>query len=187
MDMATHNTKNDATNTAVRAFLTSVGEQYFGKAFNTANGEARKIWEEMRDVFFKGKCCYCGKSDRALTIEHLIMINREQFGLHHPGNIAPSCKECNKRSKNKDKKYCSWEEHLKLICDKTGEGKMFDERKNLILKHMNVGKYKYPPLSDEEKHSIRIIAEAIYEAVKIEVDKSLDLYANIRKAFVKAN
>lgn len=182
--MATHNTKSDAANTAVRAFLTSVGEQYWKKVFNTANGDGKAIWIDIRDNMFKGKCCYCGQSGKKLTIEHLIMFNRSEFGLHHPGNVVPSCNDCNKRSMNEGK-YCSWEEHLKRICHSRNDDGEFEARKNLILRHMHSSKYKYPDLTEAEKHAIRVIAAAIYDRVKIELDESLKLYHELRKSFTK--
>lgn len=103
--MALYNTYADAANTAVRAFLTEIGEYYWGKSFNTSSGKAKKDWETIRDQIFSGECAYCGKSDSKLQMEHLIMFNRTEFGLHHPGNIVPSCKECNSRSKK-------WTEHI---------------------------------------------------------------------------
>ena len=36
--MAIYNTASDAANTAVRAFLTKVGEFYLGRTFNTGTG-----------------------------------------------------------------------------------------------------------------------------------------------------
>lgn len=46
--MATYNTNSDAANTAVRAFLTKVGEHYLGKSFNTGAGEAKEKWEKTQ-------------------------------------------------------------------------------------------------------------------------------------------
>ena len=44
---------------------------------------------------------------------------------------------------------------------------------------------KYPELSKEEKHSIRVIAESLYTNTKSELDKSIELYKELDKAFVK--
>lgn len=41
--MAVYNTSSDSANTAVRAFLTKVGEYYWGKSFNTGSGKSKKI------------------------------------------------------------------------------------------------------------------------------------------------
>jgi len=42
--MAKYNTYSDAANTAVRAFLTQVGEHYLGEKFNTGSGSGKKTW-----------------------------------------------------------------------------------------------------------------------------------------------
>ena len=114
--MAIHNTAFDAANTAVRAFLTKVGARYWGRTFNTGTGSGKVIWQEIKNDVFKERCCYCGKRVIKLQIEHLVMFNREEYGLHHPGNVAPVCSDCNKRKKDSDGKHLSWEQHLKLIC-----------------------------------------------------------------------
>jgi hypothetical protein len=59
--MAIHNTSADAANTAVRAFLTEVGETYWSKIFNTGTGSGKKIWEQIKNEVFNGCCCYCGR------------------------------------------------------------------------------------------------------------------------------
>jgi len=46
--MTIYNTSADAANTAIRAFLTRVGEYYLGRSFNTGNGKAKDIlWRRM--------------------------------------------------------------------------------------------------------------------------------------------
>jgi|GEM_PF-6942781 len=42
--MSIYNTTFDSANTAVRAFLTKVGEYYLGRSFNTSSGQAKKDW-----------------------------------------------------------------------------------------------------------------------------------------------
>jgi len=119
--MAIHNTAFDAANTAVRAFLTKVGSKYWGKTFNIGSGSGKTIWYEIKNEVFGGRCCYCGKRSEKLQIEHLVMFNRVEYGLHHPGNIAPVCSDCNRRSKNDTGEHLSWEQHLKRVC-KRNEG-----------------------------------------------------------------
>jgi len=183
--MAIHNSSYDSANTAVRAFLTKIGAKYWGRTFNTGSGNGKIIWLTIKDAVFSGMCCYCGKNYEKLQIEHLIMFNREEYGLHHPGNVAPVCKECNRRSKNTDGKHNSWKEHLKIICENNGDSKNFEVRREKILKHINDGEYSYPNLTDNEKHSIRVIAETLYNNVRSETDNSLILYEKITDAFVK--
>ena len=89
--MATYNTPSDSANTAIRAYLTKVGEHYLGHGFNTGSGKGLKIWKKIKEVIFDGQCVYCGSQDEKLTVEHLIMFNRTEYGLHHPGNIVPCC------------------------------------------------------------------------------------------------
>jgi len=185
--MAIHNTSFDAANTAVRAFLTKVGAKYWGKTFNTGSGSGKAIWFEIKNKVFNGRCCYCGNAPAKLQIEHLIMFNREEYGLHHPGNVVPVCNECNKRGKDERGKRLSWEEHLKNICQRNNDIKSFEERRRRILRHVNEGKFTYPKLSDNEKHSIRVIAESLYNNIISETENSLSLYEKIAEAFVKTN
>ncbi len=111
------------------------------------------------------------------------MFNRSEYGLHHPGNIVPICPKCNKRNKKPDKTYMNWAEQLKCVCHERGEKQNFEQRKNKILKHIK--DEKYPKLSKEENHAIRVIANSLYENTKSELDKSLDLYKQLDKAFVQ--
>jgi hypothetical protein len=182
--LAVHNTAADAANTAVRAFLTEVGEKYWGKIFNTGTGSGKTIWEKIKNDVFGGCCCYCGKYSEKLQIEHLIMFNREEYGLHHPGNVVPCCTDCNKRKKDNNGKHVSWEEHLRIICKESGQESKFEQRRNGIVKHHTEGEYAYPPLSDNEKHAVRVMAESIYSGIKTEIEKSLGIYAKLTDAFV---
>ena len=182
--MTTYNTGSDAANTAVRAFLTKVGEHYLGRTFDTSSGKGKQDWERIRENVFENKCAYCENGNTKLQIEHLIMFNREEFGLHHPGNVVPVCKSCNKRKKQ-DGKYVAWEEQLKLICNGTQSKALFSKRRNKILGHIK--DECYPVLSKEESHSIRVVAEGLYEHIKNQVGDSLKLYKDLDQAFVKNN
>lgn len=178
--MAIYNTPSDAANTAVRAFLTSVGEHYFGRSFNTGSGKGKALWEQIRNEF-ENACAYCG-TQGALQIEHLVMFNRAEYGLHHPGNIVPVCKSCNERQKDADKDYISWEAQLAVKCRDSAPD-VFQSRRNKILAH--VEKYQYPKLKEQERHAIRVIAESLYENIKAESEKSLNMYRKLDEAFVK--
>lgn len=181
--MALYNTYADAANTAVRAFLTEIGEYYLERSFNTGAGKAKNDWDIIRDETFSGGCAYCGRSDVKLQMDHLIMFNRTEFGLHHPGNIVPSCKECNSRSKKEDGAYNTWEEHLSYICERNNQKEQFYDRWNRIKKHINEGKYKYPKLSVEEEKAIQIIANNLYDCIKKEFNNAIKLYEELGKAF----
>lgn len=181
--MTNYNTGSDAANTAVRSFLTKVGEHYLGRPFNTSSGKAQNDWMRIRDSVFEKRCAYCSVSGTDLQIEHLVMFNRAEFGLHHPGNIVPVCKKCNNRKKDQTKKYLSWQDHLMEVCSESGSREKFEERKNKILSH--VKNEKYPELSLEERHAIRVVSEKLYENIKNQVESSLELYRDLDKAFVK--
>jgi hypothetical protein len=183
--MAVYNTSADAANTAVRAFLTRIGEYYLGKSFNTGSGKTQKDWLRIRDEFFEGKCAYCGKNDTKLQIEHLVMFNREEYGLHHPGNIVPVCTSCNKRSKSKDNKFRNWEDHLSFICDQNNEQGFYNERFNRIKSHIKEGQFKYPILSPEENHALRIITNNLYDSIKTEFEKAVKLFEDLDRAYSK--
>jgi hypothetical protein len=172
--MAVYNTASDSANTAIRTFLTKVGEHYLGHSFNTGSGKGKD---------FNSCCAYCGERSEKLQIEHVFMFNRTEFGLHHPGNTIPCCKACNKRERQKDKSYCNWEQHLKKICELRDENHLFNQRKEKIT--ANFKKHDYPNLNENEQHAIRVIAESLYENIKTESDKSLDLYKKLDQAFVQ--
>ncbi len=48
--MAIYNTASDTANTAVRAFLTKVGEFYLGRSFNTGSGKGKADWERITKI-----------------------------------------------------------------------------------------------------------------------------------------
>lgn len=181
--MAVYNTPSDAANTAVRSFLTQVGEYYLGHSFNTGSGKGKRLWESIRDEDFHSCCAYCGENSASLQIEHLLMFNRTEFGLHHPGNIVPCCKTCNKRERNEDSSYTNWEEHLARVCQSRSELELIEIRRQKIIS--NIQKYNYPILSINESHAIRVIANSLYENIKTESEKSLTMYKQLDEAFVK--
>ncbi|MCH8032460.1 MAG: HNH endonuclease [Bacteroidetes bacterium] len=183
--MASHNTVFDAANTAVRAFLTKLGEYYLGRNYNTGSGRAKVEWEKIREIIFEGRCAYCGKRDSKLQVDHLIMFNRTQFGLHHPGNIVPSCSKCNNRSKHSSGSYNNWEDHLSFICERNEEPHKFHERWKKIKLHITEGEFAYPKLTEEEIKAIRIIANDLYESIKTEFYHSIELYKELDSAFSK--
>ncbi|KGM54404.1 HNH endonuclease [Lysobacter daejeonensis GH1-9] len=177
--MAIYNTPSDAANTAVRSFLTSVGEFYLGRSFNTGNGPGKAVWTQIC-ADFGNRCAYC-ESDGKLQIEHLLMFNRTEYGLHHPGNLVPVCTGCNKRHRNDQRRYVSWQEHLEHICSE--QPHLAAKRRERITAHTK--KYKYPDLSDQERHAIRVIAEALYDNIKGESEKALNMYRKLDQAFLK--
>lgn len=181
--MAVYNTASDSANTAVRAFLTKVGEYYLGHSFNTGSGKGKEIWATIRDTHFASRCAYCGETHTSLQIEHVLMFNRSEYGLHHPGNTIPCCKLCNKRTRKPDGSYADWETHLRTICEKRGELHQLEQRRAAII--ANFTRYSYPHLNENEIHAIRVIANSLYENIKLESEKSLSLYKQLDAAFVK--
>lgn len=183
--MALYNTPYDAANTAVRAYLTKLGEYYLGHSFNTSNGRGMADWNKIRDHVFEGKCAYCGDLISKLQMDHLIMFNREQFGLHHPGNVVPSCAGCNKRSKDTKGAYNSWEKHLSIVCELNNSKDQFFDRWNRIKKHIETGEFAYPKLKESEIKAIKIIANNLYNRIKGEFDAAFELYQELDKEFTK--
>ena len=180
--MTVYNTGADSANTAVRAFLTKVGEYYLGRSFNTASGKGKEDWLRIKEMVFHNKCAFCKAENGKLQMEHLIMFNRAEYGLHHPGNIVPICQDCNKRTRKPDGTYRDWIEHLEFICIQSENADQFGNRKKRILDHIK--NEKYPDLSQEEHHAISVIANSLYENTKNELNKSLELYKQLDKAFV---
>lgn len=183
--MALYNTAYDAANTAVRAYLTKLGEYYFKRSFNTSSGRSLADWNKIRDLVFEGKCAYCGTTSSKLQMDHLIMFNREQFGLHHPGNVVPACAVCNKRTKSEHGGHNSWERHLSVICELNNSKDQFFDRWNKIKHHFETGEFAYPKLKESEVKAIRIIANNLYERIKGEFDASFQLFQELDKEFTK--
>ena len=71
-------------------------------------------------------------STKKLQIEHLIMFNRTEYGLHHPGNVVPSCSDCNKRHK-KNKEYVTWQEQLRRICKEKNQENQYEIRLKKLI------------------------------------------------------
>jgi len=171
--MTTYNTSSDSANTSVRAFLTKIGEHYLKRSFNTSSGKGKDDWERIKEKVFDSKCAYCDLPNEKLQIEHLIMFIRDECGLHHPGNIVPCCRECNKRQR-KDGIYISWENHLTFICQ---DKELFKKRKKKIEEHIVCE--KYPNLTNDELNALKAICEHLYDSTKAEFEKSLKLYKKI--------
>ncbi len=185
--MTTHNTASDAANTAVRAYLTSLGEQFLGHGFNTGSGKGKSIWTVIKKDDFESRCAYCGSDNTELGMEHLICFNRNDGGLHHPGNIVPCCKACNRRAKDQNKNEVDWKTHLNtIVVDRHGLSEdVAQQRKERIRNH--ILKYKYPQLTDDELAAIQTIAQAIYEGVGQEVRRGTELFWAIHKSIINKN
>ncbi|MCB0781721.1 MAG: HNH endonuclease [Flavobacteriales bacterium] len=182
--MAVYNTDADAANTAVRAFLTKLGGVYMMKSYglssyNTRSGRGKEIWGEIVKEF-KSCCAYCGckESDKVkLEMEHLIMVNRDECGLHLPGNTVPVCKPCNKRKKEASG-VVNWRKQLGFICD---DPDVRDHRIKRIEAHM--AKYEYPLITVEEQEMIQAVATRLSERVREEGSEAWKQYEARAKAF----
>ncbi len=183
--MTTHNTASDAANTAVRAYLTTLGEKYLGHGFNTGSGKGKQIWTEIKESF-GNRCAYCDQEPDRLTIEHLVSFNRGDGGLHHPGNIVPCCSGCNRRRKEGGQEV-DWKSHLADVVGRDGHSiPTLRGRQDRIEEHID--NYNYPDLTDDEVAAIRTIAGSLYEAVSTEVKRGTDLYWSIHESMIsKAN
>lgn len=51
-------------------------------------------WLEIVETF-NGACAYCLRTDRKLTVDHVIPLSRG--GDHTYGNVVPACQSCNSR------------------------------------------------------------------------------------------
>jgi hypothetical protein len=58
------------------------------------NDLADEQWAEIL-ASYDGHCCYCGRTDRPLTQDHIIPITSK--GNHTASNVAPACDKCNPR------------------------------------------------------------------------------------------
>ena len=179
--MTTHNTASDAANTAVRAYLTTLGEKYLGHGFNTASGKGKQLWTTIKEAF-DNKCAYCAKETERLTMEHLVSFNRSSGGLHHPGNIVPCCKTCNSRRKENGMEV-DWRTHLADVIERDCQSvATLRSRQGQIETH--VQEYKYPELTDDEVAAIKTIAQSLYESVSAEVHRGTDLYWAIHQSMI---
>jgi hypothetical protein len=92
------------------------------------------------------------------------MFNRTEYGVHHPGNIVPCCRSCNKRERKVDRSFTNRVEHLEIICESRNEHHLISKRKRKIEK--SIKDERYPNLSNEEQHAIRVIANSLYKQLE---------------------
>ena len=55
-------------------------------------GISESQWQEII-VIWRGRCAYCGKRPRLITMDHVVPLARG--GKHCPENVVPACKSCN--------------------------------------------------------------------------------------------
>lgn len=71
------------------------------KRLKKERDKAQKLKKSQwwRDQLNRGICHYCGEKFSAdqLTMDHIVPLARG--GMSNPGNIVPSCKNCNNKKK----------------------------------------------------------------------------------------
>ncbi|PGB70722.1 HNH endonuclease [Bacillus wiedmannii] len=179
---------SETPNIAIKRYLTVIGKHYlesFPKDTVTKfnNGQ---LWNEIKEEFGY-RCAYCGRkqgdlitvvekkkeTEKKLVLEreHIFMMNQDDVGLHHPGNIIPSCKPCNQARRKK-----TWKEYLEEICK--GDADVFQSRKEKILEQIE--KYKYSEITEKEFSKIRDMAKELYrEIAKLTEDKSQEVIKDL--------
>ena len=185
--MAKNPSPSDAANTAVRFLLRKAGSIDLPSMYDTTRSWGKEAWEDIVSNTFSGRCAYCGRVGLALQVEHLLMTNRTQVGLHHPGNTVPCCKSCNQRSRKKGSRieYDTWLEHLEKVCIERNEQDKFEDRKNRIVEHMDESKYKLP-LNDESAYrAVRFITEDLYTEISHNCNRAVERYKEILDQFVE--
>jgi hypothetical protein len=96
-------TRQDASNAAVRAALTILGERRDATVLGLAPGDLRgkKIRIALANEF-GNRCAYCEKKlGDNFDVDHLVPMNRTSLGLHMYGNLVPACRPCNSAKKAK--------------------------------------------------------------------------------------
>lgn len=124
--------KSDIANSAIRIFLQKVGV-FYDEARGYEKFVPNKKQKTKLLTIFEHECCYCGSAitERSLSQDHLIPMNKAALGLHAWGNVVPCCQACNNEKQQKD-----WREFLKL----KAKGSLLAERKKRIggfVKEMN--------------------------------------------------
>jgi hypothetical protein len=173
--MATYPTEFIAANFGVRALLTTIGASYLGRNFNTDSVPGKKHWIQIKEETFNNSCAYCGATDVQLSMEHLVMLNKTECGLHHPGNIVPSCNPCQSRSSDEQGRPVNWEKHLRLknslphVADNR-----IEERILRIQRHIEA--QNYPKLNSGQQKKIKKKAESLYASIVKAVKKASSGY-----------
>jgi len=95
--------KSDISNSALRIFLQEVGKFYDKERGFEPFGPKKKQKFELL-IFFNNECCFCGAeiSEKTLSQDHLIPMNKAALGLHAWGNVEPCCRDCNNEKQQKD-------------------------------------------------------------------------------------
>lgn len=84
------NAIGNAQNIFVRYLLSSVSDDDF----------SAEDWQGTVESF-GNRCAYCG-SKEALSMDHVVPLNKAALGLHCLGNLVPACRSCNAKKSAKD-------------------------------------------------------------------------------------
>ena len=84
----THRAQKNDANHEYRARLAGVA--------STATAEHEKAIKAA----YKGRCAYCGRKPKQLTIDHVIPLAKG--GSHIPENLVPACKPCNSAKRDRE-------------------------------------------------------------------------------------
>lgn len=105
--------KSDIANSALRIFLQEVGKFYDKERGFEPFGPKKKQKQELLD-YFNHECCFCGTeiSEKTLSQDHLIPMNKASLGLHAWGNVVPCCQKCNNEKQQKP-----WADFIKTKSD----------------------------------------------------------------------
>ena len=123
---ATGRAKSDVANKLVSMFLHEVSRKITAQI---GLGIADPKYVHAVEAEFGARCCYCGRGlekDRA-AVEHPDGMNRFRAGLHIPGNVIVSCKQCNSEKRRDDQLHeltlakTGWESFLSHDAAKCGE------------------------------------------------------------------
>lgn len=161
--MANYNNYADASNSAVRSYLTLISERIINSDQSKPNSSHKdlinKHWQYLKENIFTSEkegmclCAYCGQPTSLDSVEkeHLQMLNRIDCGLHLPGNVVPVCKSCNKR-KLKATKYDNWKEYL--IKKYNNHYDKFSQLEEKITNHINSFEKPTLILTEEQVNQI---------------------------------
>lgn len=99
--MTIYNTSADAANTAIRAFLTRVGEYYLSRSFNTGSGKAKDDWNRIKLTFSKVGVHIVVKNARILRWNTLLCLIGQSLAFITPVILFPSASPATKDSRNR--------------------------------------------------------------------------------------
>ncbi|NGY86944.1 hypothetical protein F6Y05_21490 [Bacillus megaterium] len=180
--MPTNYVSSDTSNFVVKRYLAIIGAYYLQQLPEDIQKKFKneQLWGNIKEEF-NYSCAYCGRKQGEnikvlvkgqplkkvliLEREYIFMMNQEDVGLHHPGNIIPCCNPCNNSRGRKN-----WIQHLEDICGEDID--VFEYRKEKILEQIE--KYKYSSIKENELLKIRETAKKLYK----EISSIIEITAN---------